>query len=131
MVENGSVQKGTETILVIDDEESVLVGIEFMLVKLGYTVHSADNGQKAIEIFKSRWQEIDLVILDLVMPQMLGTEVFDKLREIDPECRVLMASGYSSEEDAQALIEKGCLGYLQKPFNIDRLSTRIREILDR
>jgi DNA-binding response OmpR family regulator len=61
---------------------------------------------------------------------MLGNEVFDLFREIDPDCRVLLASGFGSEEDARDMLEKGCLGFLQKPFNIERLSRRIRAILD-
>ena len=66
----------------------------------------------------------------MIMPGMLGSEIFDRLREIDPDCRVLLASGYGCAEDAQDMLEKGCLGFLQKPFNIERLSARIREILD-
>lgn len=129
MVDFESMKKGVETILLIDDEESVRIGMQYMLVKLGYTVHSAENGPAAIEIFRRHFTEIDLVILDLVMPGMLGPEVFDRLREIDPGCRVLLSSGYSTHEEAQELIEKGCSGLLQKPFNIERLSARIRKVL--
>ena len=125
-----SIPRGDETILLIDDEESVRVGIEFMLVKIGYTVHSAENGMEALEIFREHWRQIDLVILDLVMPGMLGAEVFDQLREIDPACKVLLSSGYSTSDEAQELLGRGCAGFLQKPFNIERLSSRIRQILD-
>ncbi|MGD8367000.1 MAG: response regulator [Desulfobacterales bacterium] len=124
-----SIPKGNETILLIDDEESVRVGIEFMLVKIGYTVHSAEDGREALEIFREHWRQIDLIILDLVMPGMLGAEVFDQLRAIDPSCKVLLSSGYSTSEEAQELLGRGCAGFLQKPFNIERLSFRIREIL--
>jgi DNA-binding response OmpR family regulator len=125
-----SIPRGSETILLIDDEASVRIGIEYMLAKLGYTVYTAENGPDALDIFRRHWHRIDLIILDMVMPEMLGSEVFDRMREIDPGCRVMLASGFGCEEDARSLLERGCLGFLQKPFNIERLSVRIRAILD-
>jgi len=91
----------------------------------------AGSGQEAINIFFEKQKEIDLVILDMVMPGMSGGETFDRLRSIDPEIRVLLSSGYSIEGQAQQILDRGCNGFLQKPFEFERLSRKVRKALNR
>ena len=121
--------KGPETILLVDDEPFILdIGVK-MLEKMGYTVIKACCGEDAVRIFSESSPKIDLVILDLIMPDIGGGEVFDKMRTIDPNIKVLLASGYSVG-DAAVIIERGCNGFIQKPFGIEKLSHAIREVID-
>jgi two-component system cell cycle sensor histidine kinase/response regulator CckA len=123
------VMKGTETILIVDDEDIVLdVGIE-VLKMLGYRVLSARGGPEAIEIYRQKCNEIDMVILDMIMPEMGGGRVFDAMKGINSEVKVLLASGYSLNGQASHILSSGCGGCIQKPFSIIDLSKKIREIL--
>ncbi len=122
--------RGSEAILLVDDEQMVLEVGSIMLEKLGYTVVTADSGQKALEIMKSRPDEIDLIILDMIMPETGGGETFDQLKRIAPDSNVLLSSGYSISGEAVEILKRGCNGFLQKPFNLHSLSQKIREILD-
>jgi two-component system cell cycle sensor histidine kinase/response regulator CckA len=101
-----------------------------MLAALGYHVMVAQNGKQAVELFKENQDKIDMVILDLIMPDMGGGEVFDRLKEIKPKVRVLLSSGYSMEGQAQEIMTRGCDGFIQKPFNMEQLSDKLREILE-
>ncbi|MEE8394719.1 MAG: response regulator, partial [bacterium] len=124
-------QKGTGTILLVDDEEDNLTGVSMTLeVALGYEVFTASSGAEAIEMFSRNENEINLVILDLVMPEMDGGETFDKLRELSPKVKVLLSSGYSLEGQAAEIMERGCDGFIQKPFDLGTLSEKIHEVLD-
>jgi two-component system cell cycle sensor histidine kinase/response regulator CckA len=124
------VSGGTETVLLVDDEDMIMdVGNE-MLAALGYHVMVAQNGKQAVELFKENQDKIDMVILDLIMPDMGGGEVFDRLKEINPKVRVLLSSGYSMEGQAQEIMTRGCDGFIQKPFNMEQLSDKLREILE-
>ena len=121
--------KGTGTILLIDDEKMILdVGLE-LLEELGYTVLSAMNGQEAIDVFQKDEDNIDLVIMDMIMPGMGGGETFDRLKEINPEVKVLLSSGYSINGQATKIIRRGCDGFIQKPFNMNQLAEKIQKIL--
>ncbi|BBO88788.1 PAS domain S-box protein [Desulfosarcina ovata] len=121
--------KGPETILLVDDEPYILdVGTK-MLKKMGYTVIRANCGEDAVRRFRGARQQIDLVILDMIMPDIGGGEVFDRLRSLRADIKVLLASGYSMG-DAATIIERGCNGFIQKPFNMERLSHAIREVID-
>nr|HID59149.1 response regulator [Desulfobacterales bacterium] len=123
--------RDTETILLVDDEQMILdVGKE-LLEALGYTVIPARNGKEAVEIYTKNSKEIDIVILDMIMPDMGGRETFDRLKGINPEIRVLLASGYSINGEATEIMERGCNGFIQKPFNLSQLSQKVREILDK
>ena len=120
---------GTETILLVEDEEAVMdVGIK-MLGKMGYNVITAKNGEEAIVLYKEKHDTIDMVILDMILPEMGGGEVYDAIKEINPDVRVLLASGYSIESQAKQILSRGCDGFIQKPFNLKELSAKIREIL--
>jgi two-component system cell cycle sensor histidine kinase/response regulator CckA len=123
--------KGSETVLVVDDERSVLDVSKDMLETLGYRVYVAGGGQEAVAVYAERKDKIDLVILDLIMPGLSGEETFDRLRGIDPEVRVLLSSGYTINTQARQIMDRGCLGFMQKPFHIQDLSRKLREVLDR
>ena len=123
------IRRGNETILLIDDEEPVMeVGVKFLKF-MGYKVLVARNGEEAIEIYQRHREEIDLVILDLVMPKMEGGELFERLKQISPEAKVLLSSGYSLEGKVSQILERGACGFIQKPFDIKQLSESIRAIL--
>jgi CheY-like chemotaxis protein len=121
---------GDETILFVDDDEEIISVGRKILASLGYTVLVADGGQAAIDLFLEQQKRIDLVILDYVMPGMGGREVFDALKQIQPDVKVLLSSGYSSTDQVAALIEKGCRGFIQKPYDTVKMSRIIRTILD-
>jgi len=120
---------GSETILLVDDEQFVLESAQDLLKELGYSVITAENGPKAIEIFEKQHEDIDLVVLDMIMPGVTGGQVFDRLRKIDPEARILLSSGYSINGEATEILDRGCDGFIQKPFRIEVFSRKIREIL--
>lgn len=123
-------QKGTETILLIDDEERVIEAASEMLKLLGFTVISAKSGKEAIKIYQKTKNTIDLVVLDMVLPEMNGSEIFDHLKKINPKIKVLLSSGYSVNGLAEEILNKGCKGFIQKPFTLEKLSQRIRDVLD-
>ena len=121
--------KGNEVVLLVDDENMILEVGRLMLEKLGYTVFVAESGQIALDMLKHQHSEIDLVILDMIMPSMGGGETFDSLRKAYPELKVLLSSGYSIDGQAIKILRRGCNGFIQKPFNISDLSQKVREIL--
>ena len=125
------VVNGAGVILLVDDEELVLdVGQQFLKV-LGYRVLAARDGREAIELYGIYRDIIDLVVLDIVMPKMGGGEVFDRLKEINPDIKVLLSSGYSIDGEATKILERGGSGFIQKPFNIQQLSQSLKAILDK
>ena len=126
----GTMARGTETILLVDDERMVLDVNRELLGVLGYRVYAVASGQEAIAVYLEKRNEIDLVILDTIMPGLSGGETFDRLREIKPDVRVLLSSGYSINGEARAIMDRGCSGFLQKPFLLAALSQKVREILD-
>jgi len=120
---------GTENVLLVDDEEMILdVGAQ-MLETLGYKVAVARCGKEAIDIYQDNIDTIKLVILDMIMPDMGGGETFDRLREINPDVSVLLSSGYSIDGQAQEIMDRGCDAFIQKPFRMEELSQKIREIV--
>jgi PAS domain S-box-containing protein len=122
--------KGNETVLLVDDEQMVIEVGQEVLSALGYKVLVATSGYEALQIFKGRWNVIDLVMLDLIMPGLSGGETFDQLRKIKPGIGVLLCSGYSLSGQAMEIIDRGCNGFIQKPFKLKELSLKLREILD-
>jgi len=121
---------GTETILLVDDEEIILDVAQAMLKKLGYRVLTADGGRKAVDLVKQNGHEIDMVIVDLIMPEMEGGKVFDLIRETQPAMPVILSSGYSINGQANEIMQRGCSGFIQKPFTIFEISKKIRSVLD-
>ena len=120
--------KGEGTILLVDDEEVIIeVGGE-LLQMLGYQVAIARSGREAVAIYKQRGDEIDMVILDMIMPDMDGAETFNVLKSIDPGVRVILSSGYSADARMNKMMEQGC-GFIQKPYRVNTLSQKINEAL--
>jgi CheY-like chemotaxis protein len=125
-----SLRRGTETILVVDDEPMVKDLARDVLKRYGYTVLTAGGGEEAIETFQQRSGEIDAVILDMVMPTMEGREVFRRLQEIKPGVKVIVSSGYSHDRDADDLFEQGARSFVQKPFRIAELVRVVGEVME-
>jgi CheY-like chemotaxis protein len=132
--EQGDEQKfsvGSETILLVDDEAIVIDVSAQMLKKIGYKVLSAHNGKEAIDIFKQNNDKIAIVILDLIMPGMGGGEVYERLKEIDTNVKVMLSSGYSIDGQAAEILNRGCDSFIQKPFKLNELSYKLREIISK
>ncbi len=124
------IPKGTETVLLTDDEEDVLEVSQGFLEAMGYRVFIARDGNEAVDVYKKNRDDIDIVLLDIVMPNMGGGKAYDRMKAINPGIRVLLSSGYSIDGEAREILERGCNGFIQKPFNINDLSAKLREILD-
>ncbi|UCF93053.1 MAG: PAS domain S-box protein [Desulfobacterales bacterium] len=121
--------EGSGTILLADDEKMVLdIGAK-LLERLGYTVLKAGNGAAALEIYQKNQGRIAMVILDMIMPGMNGGAVYDRLKAINPHVKVLLSSGYSINGQATEILQRGCDGFIQKPFSLHKLSVKLREIL--
>ena len=118
-----------ETILWVDDEEIALKVWSLMLQKLGYTVLQARHGYEALEIFENNKNRISLVILDMRMPGMNGCEVYDRLKEIQPETKIIIASGYIDQYSLEELSKRDFNGYIEKPFKLKELSDKIEDVL--
>ncbi|MES0349346.1 MAG: response regulator [Desulfobacteria bacterium] len=124
------IQKGHETVLLVDDEDMIIDVGEKMLKQMGYKVLLANSGKTALEVYKRHEDKIDLVILDMIMPDMGGGDAYDTLKGINPDIIVLLSSGYSINGQATEILERGCDGFIQKPFNMSKLSQAIRKTLD-
>ena len=123
--------EGTETILFVDDEDVIIDVNREILESLGYKVVAAKSGQEALEVYRKLQGKISLIILDMIMPGMDGEATYDSLKKVNPELRVILSSGYSKNEQAKAILEKGCQAFIQKPFSISDLSMTIRQVLDK
>jgi two-component system, cell cycle sensor histidine kinase and response regulator CckA len=123
-------QVGTETLLLVEDEAAVRSSVRRLLEWHGYTVLEARNGAEALRVYEAHAEDIDLVLTDVVMPEMGGHELIERLRQRHPELRVLFMSGYAE----RALTNDGSIpagtGYLEKPFTVETLMRRLREVLD-
>ncbi len=126
----GRLVKGSATILLVDDEEMIIDVGRAMLERLGYRVLISRGGQEAVKTIADRGNEIDLVILDLIMPGMDGGKTFDSIRKIQSGMPVLLSSGYAINGQAQEVIARGCDGFIQKPYSISDLSYKVRNVLD-
>jgi two-component system cell cycle sensor histidine kinase/response regulator CckA len=125
-----SILNGNETILFVDDEDAIVeLGHQF-LSRLGFHVKTAKSGKEALEVYRKEKEGIDLVILDMIMPRMSGGEAYDRLKQIDPSINVLLSSGYSLNGQAQEILDRGCRGFIQKPYTLEKLSRKVREALD-
>ena len=122
--------KGNETVMVVDDEAVIIDVMQEVLETLGYRVICARSGRDAIAIYQARSGEINLVILDMIMPDLGGGETYDQLKAINPTIKVILSSGYSLIGQAKQIMARGCNGFIQKPFRIQEVSQKIRDVLD-
>jgi two-component system cell cycle sensor histidine kinase/response regulator CckA len=128
-VSMGVAEGSGELILVVDDEEPLCNLLRDVLTRRGYRVLVARSGEEALELYQ-RWRdEVDLVILDMIMPGMSGQETFEAILALDPNARVLLSSGYTQEGAAGEVLRKGARGFLQKPYLITELANKVREVL--
>lgn len=123
--ENDTFAQGSGRILVVDDEEMVRRFLGRTLEKLGYTVSMCQDGMAGVEFFKNHHSDIDLVILDMIMPNLDGKAAFVQMRKIDPAARVLIVSGYSTDKTAIECMQLGALGFLAKPCQLDELARSV------
>jgi CheY-like chemotaxis protein len=116
-------QNKKKVVLFVDDEKMVLTVGSLMLEKLGCNVLTASRGQEAIDIFEKN--EVDFVVLDMQMPGMSGYEIYHHLKKIQPQVKILLASGYTGDRSEKRIESIGFDGYLQKPFTLKQLSEKI------
>jgi CheY-like chemotaxis protein len=121
--------KETETVLLVDDEEIVIGVGKLMLEKLGFSVLTAASGKEALNIYRDHKDKIGLVVLDMIMPGMGAGDTYDELQAMDPSIKVLLSSGYGVDQQTSEIMQRGCQGFIQKPFNMQVLSEKIKEIL--
>ncbi len=126
---NTKESKQSGTILLVDDEETVRSVCGQMLEQMGFDVIMAEDGPQAIEVFRNNADEIKCVLLDMTMPKMNGAQTYEALYEIEPKINVIISSGYNEEEVAENFVNKNISGFLQKPFNVEVLSKKIRSAL--
>ncbi len=121
---------GVETILVVDDEIPILEVAQDLLSQYGYRVLTASSGKAALDIYRDQRGEIELVILDLGMPGMGGDQCLEELMKLDPEVKIIIASGYPVEDRIEELADKGVAGFIGKPYRLAGLLQKVREVLD-
>jgi two-component system, cell cycle sensor histidine kinase and response regulator CckA len=125
---NGRGSNRQKGILAIDDEEDILDVLKKTLEEADFKVHTVSNAQKGVELYERLWREIDLVLLDYLMPEMTGDLVFECLRRINPGARVILLTA-CDDNVARKMFETGLRGYIQKPFYLDDIVHRVREEL--
>jgi CheY-like chemotaxis protein len=121
--------KGSATVMIVDDEETFRDMAVATLTSLGYRTITAADGAAALEYYRHAWKEVDLVILDMIMPELDGRATFEQMRETNPEVKVLLCSGYSVDGRSQELLQEGAKGFIEKPFRKAQLSMKVAEIL--
>ncbi|MGE4564260.1 MAG: response regulator [Victivallaceae bacterium] len=122
--------KGSETILIVDDHETIWDFLIEALQTLGYSVLLAENGEDAVSIFRDNPGEVDLVLLDMIMPKLGGHQAFYRIRALNPEAKILLSSGFVSEEEVHDLLQQGACGFLPKPHRLGDVARAIRSTLD-
>ena len=120
---------GTARILLVDDEELIRKFATRALERLGYHVISCSNGKEAVDCYAESWREIDLVLLDMIMPVMGGREAFARMKEINPEVLTVLSSGYSINGEAQTILDAGVKAFIRKPYQLIELSEKVAEVL--
>jgi CheY-like chemotaxis protein len=126
----GTIPGGTETILVVEDEEALRVLLEEVLRARGYSVLSASDGVEGFELYTQHADEIHAVLADMGLPRQSGFEMFMKIREHNPRARVILASGYLSPELKSKLFVAGAKEFIPKPFQTNDVLRKLREVLD-
>jgi len=125
----GTIQTGKGTILLVDDEPMVLQVGRGMLEAIGFNILTAESGPEAIDLYRRNRDVIDLVVLDVIMPDMGGGETYDRLKSLNPHIKVLLASGYRLDGEAAQILKRGCQGFIQKPFDVSEISLKLKTLL--
>lgn len=125
------IEGGNETILLVDDEENIRKPGEEMLTEFGYKVITASDGENALDIYQKNDGKVNLVILDLIMPGMGGSQCLQELIKINPLVKVIVASGYSISRSEKEIIDAKAKGFIRKPYNVREMLNLVREVLDR
>lgn len=120
---------GHESVLIVDDEQRILDVGRAICKALGYTVFTAASGKEALKIYAEKKNDINIVVLDMIMPGMGGLDVFLSLKKLNPDIKVLLSTGYAIDEKAQEMLRQGCKGYILKPYSVVDFSHKLREIL--
>jgi len=113
----------------VDDESMILHSAAEVLTKLGYTVHRAASGQEAVAIYLQKKKEIDLVILDMILPGMNGSQVLKMLKDVKPDVKVILSSGYGIDAEVRKVMDMGCRGFIAKPYSFSELSRLVSKVL--
>jgi DNA-binding NtrC family response regulator len=122
--------QGAGTVLVVDDEESVRTIAKRMLQQFGFEVLLAKDGLEAVETFCRYPEEIATVLLDMTMPQMDGEAAYCEIRRVSPDVRVILMSGYNEQDATNRFAGKGLAGFVQKPFRLQELIGKVREVIE-
>lgn len=128
-IEHHEIQTGSGMVLLVDDEQSIVDSTREMLENMGYSVVTANSGNTALQKLEQYGDQIDLMMLDMIMPGMGGNETFIKVKQIKPDLKVLLCSGYSINGQAREILDCGCDDFIQKPYNLDQLSQKVRQLL--
>ncbi len=121
---------GSGGVLLVDDEQIVRNSSKRLLERMGFSVFLAEDGNSAVDIYKTHRNSIVLVLLDQIMPVMDGNETFHALRKLDPEVKVLLCSGYAKDERIEQLLDQGACGFVEKPFDMQSLSRELSRVLE-
>ena len=114
----------------MDDEENIRKPGEEMLAEFGYKVITASDGESALKIYREENKRVDLIILDLIMPGMGGGLCLQELLKVNPQAKVIVASGYSITGSEKELVEERAKGFIRKPYNVREMLNLVREVLD-
>lgn len=125
----GKKSSGNETLLLVDDEVDMIEVMGVALQEQGYVIHTANSGEKAIEVFEEHGRGIEIIVLDIGMPGMGGQACLEKLLQLDPEIKVIMSSAYGSQDKQNELIRLGARGFLVKPYRLADLLKEINAVL--
>lgn len=120
---------GHESVLLVDDEQRILDVGRTICKALGYTVFTAASGKDALKMYAEKKNDINVVVLDMIMPGMDGLDVFIALKKLNPDIKVLLSTGYAIDENAQEMLRQGCKGYILKPYSVVDFSHKLREVL--
>lgn len=130
LLQGGKSREGIETIFIVDDEEVVRRLAGKILEKSGYTTLKAADGKSGLQIYRDRYREIALVLLDISMPELSGKDIFIEMKRINPEVKVIVCSGFGQDKRVSDLKEMGIKGFLQKPYSLEELRTIVKRVLE-
>ena len=123
-------RSGSATVLLVEDEDAVRMGGSRALTSRGYTVHEASSGVEALEVFEALGGKVDIVVSDVVMPEMDGPTLLGELRKRQPDIKFVFVSGYAEDAFARNLPPDAQFGFLPKPFSLKQLATVVKDVLE-